>query len=129
MLGSPIPRPSSRNFIPSRRSMSPVPSALAKGNVTDTFLQQGGPQQNETGSGAPLSGTTMTVSLPLISPAFSSSSQSDPEILKKLAGRHVINASMFTKHDLHALFNLAQAFRNAVLKDRQLENILKVSIC
>lgn len=129
MLGSPIPRPGSRNYI-SRRSMSPVPISTGNNPVHDPFTGQHA--VNGYGHSAPgvipaSTGGPNVVSLPLISPAFSTSSQlSEPEILRKLQGRHVINANMFNKNDLNALFNLAQFFRNAVLKDRQLDHILKV---
>lgn len=127
MLGSPIPRPSSRSYL-SRRSLSPVPAHhLPSGGSTDHMSTHGmGNYPQSSGGIVAAAGGPTTVSLPLISPAFSTSSHSDPDILKKLVGRHVINASMFSKHDLHALFNLAQTFRNSVLKDRQLDHILKV---
>ncbi|CAL8100609.1 unnamed protein product [Orchesella dallaii] len=132
MLGSPIPRPSSRSYLP-RRSMSPVPAGITGGmNLEHLMTQSVGPlAQLSSSLPSGIVGTSnapITVALPLTSPAFSTSSQSDPDTLKKLAGSDVINASMFTKHELHALFNLAQTFRNAVLKDRALDNILKGKI-
>lgn len=126
MLASPIARPSSRNFMPSRRSMSPAPANIPASVNGDLFIGQDGFHQNGPNIPNSSTGGPSLVGLPLTSPAFSTSSQSDLDILKRLVGRHIINAGMFTKNDLHALFNLAQTLRNAVLKDRHLDHILKV---
>lgn len=44
-----------------------------------------------------------------------------------LVGAHVLGVNMFTKEHLNEIFNLAQTMRAFVLKDRNLDHILKVS--
>lgn len=44
-----------------------------------------------------------------------------------LTNRHILSVSMFSKEQLHQLFNLAHSFRVAVHKERPLDYILKVS--
>lgn len=42
-----------------------------------------------------------------------------------LTGRHVLSVASFSRDQLHQLFNLAHQFRQAVLRDRPLDYILK----
>lgn len=49
-----------------------------------------------------------------------------PDVPNDLQGQHVLSADMFSKDQMHALFNLAHAFNVFVLKDRPLDHILKV---
>ena len=44
-----------------------------------------------------------------------------------LVGQHVLSVNMFSKDHLNELFNLAQTMRAFVLKERNLDHILKVS--
>ena len=80
------------------------------------------PEQN----GHILPHTPSILPLPLTSPATGAGSVPDMEVIRSLAGRHILNVGMFTKVQLHAIFNLAQAFRMAVYKDRTLDNVLRV---
>lgn len=127
-------RPSSRTYLSevlSRRSASPVPHHVPCGSFENTFVGPLGspshpaiqPIHNQEKQVLTTHASTL-VSLPFTSPAVT---QSTTEVLKKLVGRHVLNAGMFNKNELHALFNLAQFFRNSVHKDRAIDNILKVS--
>lgn len=45
-----------------------------------------------------------------------------------LAGRHILTADMFTKEQLNDIFNTAQTLRVCVMKERQLDHILKGKI-
>ena len=65
--------------------------------------------------------------LPLVSPALPQVTVTDVKELKSIGGRSILNVEMFTKAQLHALFNLAQAFRIAVYKDRCLDGVLRVN--
>ncbi|OXA61290.1 CAD protein [Folsomia candida] len=125
-------RPSSRTYLSevlSRRSASPVPHHVPCGSFENTFVGPLGspshpaiqPIHNQEKQVLTTHASTL-VSLPFTSPAVT---QSTTEVLKKLVGRHVLNAGMFNKNELHALFNLAQFFRNSVHKDRAIDNILK----
>lgn len=135
LLMSPTVRPGSRTYF-SRRSMSPVPLHLSGGGNMDNFPnslgspglphstvhQQAHNEKLQNNIAQPVQASTL-VSLPFTSPAVT---QSTTEVLKKLVGRHVLNAGMFGKNELHSLFNLAQFFRMSVHKDRAIDNILRV---
>lgn len=45
-----------------------------------------------------------------------------------LVGQHVLSVSMFSKEHLNEIFNLAQTMRAFVLKERNLDHILKVKL-
>jgi hypothetical protein len=135
MLMSPTQRPSSRAYL-SRRSMSPVPHNIRAGsveNLENIVAQLGSPghpavQQIIQEKVAATAGQSLgppLVPTPTTSPAIMPP-HPNGEILKKLAKRHILNAGMFNKTELHALFNLAQSLRTAVHKDRQMDHILRV---
>ena len=44
----------------------------------------------------------------------------------ELFGQHILAVSMFTREQLHHLFNVAHTYRVAVHKERPLDHILKV---
>lgn len=48
-----------------------------------------------------------------------------PEVPNALHGCHVLSADMFSKDQMHALFNLAHAFSLFVHKDRPLDHVLR----
>ncbi|XP_075730098.1 carbamoyl-phosphate synthetase 2, aspartate transcarbamylase, and dihydroorotase rudimentary isoform X1 [Rhipicephalus microplus] len=48
-----------------------------------------------------------------------------PDIPNALHGRHILTADMFSKDQMHSLFNLAHAFSVFVQKDRPLDHVLK----
>lgn len=48
-----------------------------------------------------------------------------PDIPNALQGRHILTADMFSKDQMHSLFNLAHAFSIFVQKDRPLDHVLK----
>lgn len=124
--GSPAPRPHSRT---AQKVNPPSPPI----NSTSTLLSA------VTNEGAGHSVTTIApiatslqqvpvVPFPLVSPAAATVPLPDIQVLKSLAGRHILNVDAFTKLQLHSIFNLAQAFRIAVHRDRPLDHILKVIV-
>jgi len=75
----------------------------------------------------PVVSSSIPTPLPHFSPFLPQVTIPDVKQLKVIGGRHVLNVEMFTKAQLDALFNLAQAFRTAVQKDRCLDTVLRVS--
>lgn len=74
------------------------------------------------------SASSNLASLPLFSPSLPQVTAVDIKDLQSISGRNILNVEMFTKSQLQALFNLAQAFRFAVHKDRCLDGVLRVII-
>ncbi|XP_076329869.1 carbamoyl-phosphate synthetase 2, aspartate transcarbamylase, and dihydroorotase rudimentary isoform X2 [Tachypleus tridentatus] len=48
-----------------------------------------------------------------------------PQIQHGLQGQHILRANMFSRDQLHALFNIAHTLRLCVVKDRPLDHVLK----
>jgi len=123
---SPMGRPGSRNQMRAaspafhhqllRSSSTPIP------NIPDT-LPPGyvAPiQWNGNHTAAPAYNT-----LPLVSPGLNPT-ESDAEIAKKLVGQDILQVDMFSKEELHVLFNVAHSLKIAVKKERPLDYILRV---
>jgi hypothetical protein len=123
-LASPIIRPASRT----RTSTSPIPPGYPGSAQLPTPLLTPVPYENVPNGAVQIQNHTPSIlPLPLTSPATSTGSIPDMDVIKSLVGRNVINVGMFTRFQLHAIFNLAQAFRVAVQKERALDHVLRVS--
>ena len=114
----PFPRPSSRIH---RSSLSPTGIA----SLTQQNLLAAAPPMSPVPTAPPAPPATQTVPMPLTSPA-PSRPLIDPDMLKSLVGHHVLKVDSFNRDQLHCIFNLAQNYRLAVLKDRPLDYILRV---
>jgi len=45
----------------------------------------------------------------------------------RLQGQHILSARIFSKDQLNRIFDVAQTFRHATQKERNLDHILRVS--
>src|ERR1700761_7194684 len=133
---SPIPRPLSRQkSVYPPPPMSPTPATSA--SMSSALLAAVTMGNHDAGhsittttnmaTGAGTQPQVPIVSLPLVSPATGAAvALPDIQVLKTLAGRHILKVDLFSKVQLHSIFNLAQAYRIAVHKDRPLDHILRV---
>ncbi|RWS28617.1 carbamoyl-phosphate synthase large chain-like protein, partial [Leptotrombidium deliense] len=72
-------------------------------------------------------GTMKQISVSIVSPSTTAKPLPSPAVHYKnnLQGKHVFSVDMFTRDQLHSLFNLAHFYKTDLQKDKQLCHILK----